>query len=1111
MSEFKPSPQQQRAIDTDGKALLVSAAAGSGKTTVLIQRVMRLLCDGEQGYTADRLMVVTFTVAAAAKLKSDLAHELAERIQRQEGDINRLKKQRMLLSRAAIGTFDSFCKNLCSEFFAKLGIEPDFKVGERLLLDVIETQAMEETLNIMLQDPDFEEFARGFADPRSLSEPQKAIKMLHKSMTSQPHPIEYLNQLLGGVIPDEFAKTSAGKMIFNFAQDSLQNAAEFLMKATELAREHGASAKATATLEEELALVRELTRLAGAGNYEAFRSLMSNRGGAKGFATLNQGKEIDIETRELIKALRKKAKDITCEIYEDYFLWDSGDHAEMFKRHYRLVAALCRATRYYHETLQKIKLKEACFDFYDLQHMTVSLLEQPELGVVGRFFAVMVDEYQDTNPIADYIYHTLVGNDHGALFMVGDVKQSIYGFNSARPDIFADRVKSCESSKSSEVVYLADNYRSSKEVIYSVNDLFGLLMSKPIGGVDYDENNRLYPGRSDGADGVVTLNAVMGEGDITAVANLCRELIDGGRSPEEICVLVSTNKAVAVYSKELERLGMPGGTSKDIRPIDEVGAMPLIALLRLLANPFSEVELIAVMLSPLGGFSIDDITRYAQESETRLILALQKSEDARIIEFLDRFWALRRISSGVSVRQLLQEIYERLDAYVICCAMSNGAEKAINYIEELAQQYDNVGQNGLSGFVKRMDLALERTESAKKEATVQKGFINVMTIHTSKGLEFPICIIADIAHKFNVRDLSSAVLMHEKTSIGIKLEENNGFVDTPFRKASSVAARLDMLSERMRLLYVATTRAKEQLHMFVATKEKKLYEYACSLYGAGGVSPMMLYECDSFADYLLYFALCHPEARALREVAGDVSIPMIKNTGHLAVKVLSEVEEPEVKQQTQRQCEENEELLRLFRYVYPYQNETTEPIKSSVTQLIDHAEFPPALQQPMFARQDMGGAKRGSATHEFLQLCDFQIASKDAGKEMERLLQQGYIDSESARLISLSSIKAFFETSLAKRILASQEVYREYEFITRQDTVVLQGIADLLFIEDDEVVLVDYKTTRANEQKLAKLYREQLRLYAEAIGRRFGRKVKQTIIYSLYLNKEVEINIEKLD
>ncbi len=1107
MGDFKPSPAQQCAIDTDGKALLISAAAGSGKTTVLIQRVMRLLSCGESGYTADRLMVVTFTVAAATKLKSDLAHELSRRIQSGQGDVNLLKRQRMLLSRAAIGTFDSFCKNLCTEFFATLGIEPDFKVGERLMLDVIEGEAMGETLNEMLSDIDFEEFARGFANPRSLIDAENAIKMLHRGMISQPKPIEYLDRLQEATKPDILGVTPAGIMIFNYAADAFENAKQLLKKAHELAKDGGVSTGALSVLSDDLFFVGELARLARAGGYSEIRQMFSSRG-ERLFARFVPGKNIAPETKDIIKQLRDDAKEIASSIYESYFLEDVNTQNERTKRHYRLVSGLCRATKYYHERLFSLKKEAACFDFYDLQHMTLKLLKIDELGIGERYFAVMVDEYQDTNPIADYIYHSIVGDNHGALFMVGDVKQSIYGFNSARPDIFANRVLNCENSDESQVIYLADNYRSTHEVIGAVNDLFGLLMSRPIGGVDYDEHNRLNPGRTDEVIGAgVSFNAVMCDDDRAAVVAKCKELIDSDTPPEDICVLLPTNKSVALYAKALSDARMKSGTVGDTRLADEVGTMPLIALLRLLANPFSEVDLTAVLLSPLAGFSTDDIAPLTRGRKERLILAMACGENERLRDFIAELFELRRIAAGVSVRALLQVIYERLGAYVICSAMSHGAAAAIRTIEDMALAYDNVGQGGLVGFVRRLNLALARTDGNKREANVQEGVINVMTIHTSKGLEFPVCILADTAALFNVRELSGAVLQHEKTSIGIRLEEDGGFVDTPFRQAAAIACRLDLQSERMRLLYVATTRAKTALHIMVATDKKRLFTLACSLFGVGGVTPYLLSRSRSFADYLLYFGLCHPNGGALRELAQDVLISLIDNTSNMSVNIIIDPTTPQNAPDEDMNVQDTAELCRLFAFEYRYKEDTRLPIKSSVTRLLEREEMPPSVAVPNFALGDGGGAARGSATHAFLQLCDLKLAAQDLSAEIKRLVEHGFMEEKQTKLCNRKTLGAFFASPIFKRILRSDEVYREYEFITEQDGTILQGIVDLLFVEQDGIVLLDYKTTRGNEEELGEQYREQLRLYAAALNRRFEKKVKEAIIYSLYLGKEVAVEI----
>ncbi len=1108
MAEFKPSPQQKRAIETEG-SLLISAAAGSGKTTVLVRRVLRLLSDGRPEHTADRLMVVTFTVAAAAKLKGDLGHKLAAMAIEGDADTGLIKKQRRLLPRAAIGTFDSFCKNLCTEFFTKLAIEPDFRVGERIMLDVLEAEAMSSTLEQMLTDADFIDFCSSFANRRSLAEPQNAILMLHRRMVSQPFPENYLEKQVSDLPPSGFNHMPAGITLFDYAVEILGSAAKFLQRAVEFASEGAMAEKSYSVLCGERIFVNSLLSLAKDKDYSAMRRLFSTGPSGNGYATLRCGKGF-----ETVKKLRDEAKSLVNKLYESNFAVDALDLPELCVEHNRMVAALCRATIHYHRTLTEAKREAACFDFYDLHHLTVQLLNMPELRIKERYFAVMVDEYQDTNPIADYIYHQLAENEDTELFMVGDVKQSIYGFNSARPDIFADRVENGLKVGGSHVVYLSENYRSSRQVIANVNDMFSLIMSKQLGGIDYDQNNRLYPGRQDSEQGSFEL-LLYEEEDKHSVASLCAELISQGNSPEDICILVQTNKEVSEYAAAVKDIGLMAELAGDKPISEEVGTMPLIALLRFIANPFSETDLIAVLLSPLGGFSADDVAKICMdrggENPRRPIATMLSSQDERIKSFAELLWGLSVYASSVSVRMLLQHLYERLNAYVICSSMSSDAPYAIADIEELAVQYDKVGRNGITGFVRRMNLALSGRGRKKGESALRTGFVNIMTVHNSKGLEFPVCIAAGLDKSFNDRELSSPVLQQDRSSIGMKIKLRGNITETPFRRAAAIACREELMSERLRLLYVAATRAMNRLYIFVDASEKKVESLAIELCGEGGITPALIKRQNRFSDIITLFGLCNPNGGKLRGLYEDIPTGIELAEGNLTVGCVEVKPTDEVFAEDVETDYDLDKYRELFGWQYPNLQDTKRQLKYSVTELLNrNNEFKPTVTipsfaDPMYREREQQGAVRGSATHAFLQLCRLPLSADEVEQELLRLVDEGFMTEEEAKLVRVPGVKKYLSSTLSKRISVATELYREYEFIIEHDEGIVQGIVDLLFIEDGGVVIVDYKTTKGDDETLRKLYKPQLDLYAEALRRRLCMPIKEKIIYSLSLGREIRV------
>ena len=1233
MSETKWTAAQQAAIDDRGGALLVSAAAGSGKTAVLTERAVRLITDSECPIDADKLLIVTFTNAAAAELRARIGQALLRRSQAEPGN-TALRRQRMLLQRAPICTIDAFCLDLLRKHFQALDIPPDFSPADPGSVAALRAAALAETLEQAYADPDFCAFADLYGKGRSDKAAGDTILHVYDFLRALPDYDRKLDEFLEPwqaghgfdatcwhdlLLAEAVRAARAGRELFCAAwNDCKEDLVLARIEAENKGKTDAARAKAVAgvndkfaepleRLEAAAALLGEVERLAEAGEWTPLYDRltpyvlgMEPMPGLKGMK-----KRLTGEHKAAVKTRADEAAALFGQILE--LISCSEDEAEADR-----VAALPRlralfaAVRAFDARFAAKKQERKLLEFSDFEHQALRLLRSPDgtptplcETIRQNYAAVMVDEYQDTNALQDALYRCLASPAGDDLFLVGDLKQSIYRFRQADPSIFrekldawpllpggAARPRPAEGTPGQNALLALDaNFRSAPEVVRGINFLFEQLMTPALGDTAYGDGQRLVcgaPGEYAGSVEACFLPDDTAETDAECIARKIEALMasgeqvrDGGSTRpvqyEDCCILLAARGDFPAYVEALTAHGIPVYADARENLLDAPHIRPLIALLKVIDNPAQDIYLAAAMLGPLFDFTDDDLVRLRARAEEiqkqqgenapqrislygALLLTVNSGEDTpftgKVRAFYARLTELRRMARSAPAEQLLEEIFASTGYLAALGVMENGARRRED-ARRFASFCAGAGSGGISALVRAIDAAALAGSTGQDTVPggSRPGCVTVMTIHRSKGLQFPVVFVADTARRFNAADTRQPVLLHRMYGAGLRLrpEEGEGAYKTAAYTALSNVHATEMRSEQMRLLYVALTRAQDKLILTVPLgigKTSNPFTRAAAFLEAGA-GQTLCRQANSFADWLRAALLVHPNGGPLRRLAEDLELPFADTGSTIALTVQQALPEgveptdpePEERPLIQADPALTEALRQGFAWQYPAAELAGVPAKVSVTGIVHKAEQT-TLERPGFLAKDgLTAAEMGTALHAFLEHADFAAlaAAKQAGTletaipaERDRQVEAKLTASEIAEKLDAGRIRRFVESEAFARICAADEVLRELDFITAlpaaevltaqgtapadsaavaQAKVLVQGIADLVLVFPDHLELLDYKTDRRkSEDDFLAAYRAQLDLYALAISKRFAPKpVTYKGIYSLELGKLIEV------
>ena len=1149
------TPAQSAAITARGGSLLVSAAAGSGKTRVLVERVVGLITDPVSPVEADSLLIMTFTNAAAAKLRADITTRLAEEVRAHPGDM-RLRRQQLLLQRAAIGTVDAFCLHFVQQHFAALDVPPDFATAEEAELARIEQETLSAILETAYTDADFRAFADLYDRGRTDNTAGNAVLELYHFSRALPHPAEALQQFAAMWQQDAPPQdTPWGQNLLAISLQRAEGARALLQAAARTAAQDEAADFAyTAVLQEDADRVTWLCQVLEKRNWDksvaalgefdtAWRRAGRIKGGKDGNPCAFAASELRARAKKQIESLRT-----------DFLLCTGEEYAADRRRAAPLVAALVRVTQQFADACFAAKCEEKLLDYADFEHLTLDLLLTPDnrrtplcRTVSSRYSAVLVDEYQDTNALQDAIYFALARPEGDNLFFVGDIKQSIYRFRQADPQVFVDKQQRWQAypqpAPLPASLALDANFRSAPGVIAGINYLFEVFFSQGLGGVEYGDGQRLVVGnKSTDYRGFCEVDVIDGagaEGDAAAIAARIQTMVSEGfavrakaaQRPcryDDFCILLRGRGDFAVYEAALRTAGIPvfADTAADL--LDEPHIRPFAALLRVIDNPAQDIPLAAVLLSPMFPYTADDlVTLRGACPGGSLYGAVLYGGQPRFAPFLETLAEFRRLARTLPVDALLEELLARTGYLAAVGALPEGA-RCREDLQSFCAWAASAGRTGLPGVIRAMDAAQQNgglTQSTGGQT--RPGCVSIMTVHRSKGLEFPVVFVANTSHQFNPSDAIRPVLTHSKLGVGVMLRAGSTakrYKTLPYA-ALAQAIRTETLSEEMRVLYVALTRAQDALIITIPLKKTDSALKTPALCAhAEATGPEAMQSMNSWAGWLLTATLLHPHSDALWAHTGLLP-HYLPTRVPLTIRLLAASEAAPAPAEIPAPAPDAallDTLRQSFAWHSPRAPLQKIPAKVSVS-AVAHAARPVALERPAFLQKSgLTGAERGTAIHAFMQSVPFDGPAPDLDAEVQRQIDARLLDPALADKLDLDRVRPFFESAVWRRIRHAKAVLREEPFITAlpaaqitpeagecEAEVLVQGIADLVLVYDDHAEILDYKTDRSRDASFyIEEYAAQLRLYRRAFAQRLAVPVTKLTIYSFTLGQEIDIPLQ---
>ena len=1242
--------EQQRAIDLHGCNILVSAAAGSGKTAVLVERITKMVCDERNPVDIDRLLIVTFTNAAAAEMRERIAAGISRRLT-ECPESEHIQRQATLLHNAQITTIDSFCLFLLRNHFNEIGLDPAFRIADEGEIKLMQQETLGELMedSYASENEAFRFCVEYFCPGGRESVLEQHILNLSRYAASFPWPDRWLEARrndYGAVTVEEMKDSPYGMYLMQHLRKMAAGCVEKMRTVRGLCEDADGPYMYGELVDGEL---EQLESLLACESMAEFALKLP----AVKFGRLPAKKDDSVSTvkRELAKELRAGVKDSIRGMEERYFATSLELAARQGAACREPVSTLIDLVLDFDRRMQEKKQEKKVIDFTDMEHYALDILldvngDQVRPSAVAReyrqhFAEILTDEYQDSNLVQEYLLKAVSGEEDGRFnrFMVGDVKQSIYKFRLARPELFLEKYESYATdaagaedvqdrdhpekdrqNKTCLRIDLAKNFRSRREVVDSVNDVFARMMSGEVGGIAYDDRAALYPGAAypenkacgtelflvEKPDKEESFGAKQAEA--LAIARKIREMresfpVTDRRSGEmrpakysDMVILLRTNSGWDEEFREvLEQEGIPAYITSKTGYFAAAEVQELLQLLRVLDNPSQDIPLFGVMKSVFGGFSeeeaarirshtkgcslYDALKRFAEdygESEDPMrddgepvngkedleksvkrtkrtenpgTAGEQEAEDImglgkKAAAFLHRIAGYRECTIYLPIRELLTKLIQDFGYLEYVTALPTGSRRRAN-VEMLltkASDFEKTSYFGLFHFIRYMgqlekyDVDYGGAEQLDENADV----VRIMSIHKSKGLEFPITFVAGMSKRFNMQDVNQALILDMDLGLGTDYVDPDRRIrnKTLRRMALSGKLREESLAEEMRLLYVAMTRAREKLVMTgVVEGAAEKWERRREL-GGGQLSYLDFMEAGSYLDFLFPVL---PESR--------VAVHIVEQEEHAAgmiteqLQLFSKKEALELAGQ-QEGAEAEMRLRQCLNAVYPYAALADLYTKTTVSELkiaamadrdeaachiFEEKEAVPYI--PMFRREEasVSGAVRGNAYHRVMELLDFEAildynaSDKDVSEAVHTFIEEEIrskrLTEEYAQAVQVRKIVKFLRSPLALRMWQAQRrgsLYREQPFVLglaakelnekfpEGELVLIQGIIDVYFEEDGEIVVADYKTDRVERgQELVGKYKTQLDYYARALEELTGKRVKEKIIYSFGLREEI--------
>ena len=1204
-NEVKWTEEQKQAIYEKESNILVAAAAGSGKTAVLVERIINKIIN--ENIDIDKLLVVTFTNAAASEMRERVLNAIYKKID-ENPENERLQRQITLLNKASICTIDSFCLDVVRNNFFEINISQNFRIGDTTEIEILKQDVLEDLFEDKYEeeDKDFEKLINTYTSYKDDTPLKELILKIYTYIQSNPFPEKWLHEKiemfnLTENLTQDFAETIWGKQLLKQVEELLEDGIIKLKIENKKLGQYTELSKYFQIINDDIEQLEMLK-----ANLDSWDKAYKIASEIK-FKTWPTDRKITLEAKDVAKITRDSVKETLKKVLEKILIFDSKEANEDINDMYTILNKLEKIILEFNEKFIKRKKEKNIVDFSDIEHLALKILinENGEPSEIAKkyqekFAEIAIDEYQDSNLVQEYILTSISKGNN--IFMVGDVKQSIYKFRQARPDLFLYKYKNYKTKNHKTEdddlkIQLFKNFRSRKEVLDFSNLIFGSIMTEKLGelnytieeylnlGANYENTNQDLRTEIDIINVEETEEQLMDtnqeiedneeekekleniELEAKFVANKIKQLIENKfqiydvkkqekrdiKYKDIVILLRSTKEPAPIFEKEILNLGMPVFSDTSSEYLESIEIETIMNLLKIIDNPLKEIPLVAVMRSVIGGFTDNELVeiRLSDKYDNfyNTILKAKKDVDKqlrqKIEKFLSKLEMWRKEQEYLSLDELIWKIYNDTGYHNYVGLMTNGNLRQANLkmLFERAKQCENISFKGLYNFINY----IEKIKTSSKDMDSAKvigendDVIRIMSIHKSKGLEFPVVFLSGTGKQFNMQDLNNKILLHPEMGIGVKYIDYDKQIeyDTLSKQAIKNQIMLETLSEEMRVLYVALTRAKEKLIITGYSTAKKQKEIDELKYKYSNLNYIVLKKYKSYLDWImLVHAYNYDEMNKLLTVQIYEKNEILKiyeskqtKDNNIAEQILNKLGNAKL------EVNVKEKIRKILEYEYDNKFATTLKNKMSVTEIKElnkqtetSDEFisekrETLLSLPKFLQTDedtkITNSQKGTLIHLCMQKLDLSKQTytyNDVQKLIDELQAKKIITEKEAEAININKIHKFTNSKIWEEMIHAHEVQREKTFyinipakeVYNQNTdekILVQGIIDLYYIsQNNELVLVDFKTDfveNQDEHILIDKYKLQLDLYKRALESATGRKVDRVYIYSTYLEKEI--------
>ncbi|MCU5790134.1 helicase-exonuclease AddAB subunit AddA [Clostridioides difficile] len=1273
MSSPKWTKEQLEVIESRECNLLVAAAAGSGKTAVLVERIIQMITSRENPIDIDKLLVVTFTNAAASEMRERIGDAIGKALD-ENPENKHLQNQLVLLNKSSITTIHSFCLDVIKSNFHRINLDPNFRIGDQTECAILKQEAIEEVFEDLYEERDegFLNLVESYAERGGDKEVQDIILGIYSFAMASPEPKKWLIDSAERFNIDEnfdFSQSIWARAILDTVKIEING----LCLNMERALKEVESIEELETFAEKLSVeykkIADISQACNKSWDEAYKKMasMSFENYVKGVKRISKDAPSYIkESKEKAKTIRDKTKKSLESIVSATFNKDNDSIREEIKYLYNIVKPISSVVLRFEEEYSNKKREKGIIDFNDIEHFALNILTDVDekgnivpsdiaVGYRNKFYEIFIDEYQDSNLVQEVLLKAVANTETPNRFMVGDVKQSIYRFRQAKPELFLQKYNNYNDKKGSShrKIMLYKNFRSREEVVDAVNYIFENIMNENIGEIEYTEKERLNLGANFNVDtdeksiigGATEIHLIQKDNKLDddiindkddrinnkedeieeeekldniqlearMVGNIIKDLmkvnedgkiqkvydkgIDGYRPVEfrDIVILLRATSAWApVFADELMNMDIPTYADVGVGYFDTIEIKTILSLLQIIDNPMQDIPLISVLKSPIFGFTPEDLIDIRVQSKDKIFYEVLKStaeydgftdsqneNESEFIpseecinkskDFLIKLKEFKEKSMYMSTDEFIWYLYTRTGYYAYVGALPGGSQRQANLkvLFERAKQFEETSLKGIFNFVNFIEKLKKSSSDMGSAKTLGENanVVRIMSIHKSKGLEFPVVICSAMGKNFNTQDFKKSILYHHNLGYGPQFVDYERRISFPSIAKEALKSKINIenLSEEMRVLYVAFTRAKEKFIITGSTRniQDSIKRWSNGIESLDTISQYEILKGKNFLDWIMPCVLRHRDLSNLLEEVGLDAVFNVEhnskwygklwNKNDILVEKKSDEEKESIEEILEKIDVDNpdsdyySEIEEKLNYIYPYEFSTRKPATISVTEikkiqnnyeeeLINTIfEQKVILKKPLFIqneeeREKISGTERGTIVHLVMEVLDLKNVSSvnDIKSQIRGFVSKGIITEKQASIVNPYKIYKFFASNIGKRMLNAEIINREksiyaqvnmkdiyiYEKLINNDdkklydneSVMLRGIVDAYFEEDNQIVLVDYKTDFVNEENINQIiekYKKQLDLYADIIETLTGKSVKEKCIYLFGVDEAV--------